>query len=56
MCTVLEIGLRAVPSESQPVLVVVGAPSAESTCMIYYPVYEVGPHFKWSLFWMVRFG
>ena len=56
VCTILEIGSRAVPSESQVVLLFVGAFSAVPTFVIYYPAYEAGLNFGLSLVWMVQFG
>ena len=56
VCTVLEVGFRAVSSTSQAVLVVAGAVSAGPTFMICYPVYEVGLYFRLTLVWMVQFG
>ena len=52
----LEVGFRAVSSESSAVLVVVGAWSARSPFMIYYPVYGVGLNFGLSCVWMVQLG
>ena len=56
VCTVLEVGFRAVPSKSLAALVVVGDFSAGLTIMIYYRVYELGLNFKLSLIWMVQLG
>ena len=56
VCTVLEVRFRAIPSESQAVLIFVGASSAGPSFMIYYPVYEVGLNFRMILAFMVQLG
>ena len=56
VCTVLEVGFRAVPSKSQALLLVVVAFSAGPKFMMYFPVYEVALNFRLSLVWMVQFG